>query len=53
DLTFLDNTATSPSINILTDRDDSTCMSLSDQTIVITFNRTYVFTWMRLAVKDI
>ncbi|KAK6991375.1 platelet endothelial aggregation receptor 1 [Biomphalaria glabrata] len=53
DLTVLDNTATSPSINILTDRDDSTCMSLSGQSIVISFNRTYVFTWVRLTVQDI
>ncbi|XP_055884504.1 multiple epidermal growth factor-like domains protein 10 [Biomphalaria glabrata] len=52
DLTVLDNTILSPSNNLLTDKDDETCLSQSVQTITVTFNRTYVFTWLRLAVKD-
>uniref|UniRef100_A0A2C9LZP6 Fucolectin tachylectin-4 pentraxin-1 domain-containing protein n=1 Tax=Biomphalaria glabrata TaxID=6526 RepID=A0A2C9LZP6_BIOGL len=52
DLTLLENTIISPNIDLLTDRDDTTCLNVSIQTINITFNITYVFTWIRLTVKD-
>lgn len=51
DLIFLDKTKTLPNVNLLTDRDDSTCMNISDQ-IVITLQRTDIFTWMRVAVQE-
>ncbi|XP_055887215.1 uncharacterized protein LOC106072369 isoform X3 [Biomphalaria glabrata] len=51
DLIFLDKTRTLPNVNILTDRDDSTCMNISDQ-IVITLQRTDIFTWMRVTVQE-
>ncbi|XP_055884514.1 uncharacterized protein LOC106056033 [Biomphalaria glabrata] len=50
DLTVLENTILSPNNNVLTDRDDSTCLS---QPVTVTFNRTYVLTWLRLVVKDL
>ncbi|KAK6991351.1 hypothetical protein BgiMline_014722, partial [Biomphalaria glabrata] len=49
DLTVLDGTILSPNNDILTDRNDSTCLS---QPVTVNFNRTYVFTWLRLTVKD-
>ncbi|KAI8773634.1 hypothetical protein BgiBS90_026052, partial [Biomphalaria glabrata] len=52
DLTVLENTMLSTNNNVLTDRDDNTCLSDTDQSITVTFNRTYVFTWLRLTVKD-
>ncbi|KAI8773659.1 multiple epidermal growth factor domains protein 11, partial [Biomphalaria glabrata] len=52
DLTILENTVTTPNISMLTDRDDRTCMNISGQTIVITFNRTYVFTCLRATVNE-
>ncbi|XP_055887208.1 uncharacterized protein LOC106066310 isoform X2 [Biomphalaria glabrata] len=52
DLTILENTVTTPNVSMLTDRDDRTCMNISGQTIVITFNRTYVFTWLRATLND-
>uniref|UniRef100_A0A2C9L2J5 Fucolectin tachylectin-4 pentraxin-1 domain-containing protein n=1 Tax=Biomphalaria glabrata TaxID=6526 RepID=A0A2C9L2J5_BIOGL len=52
DLTILENTVTTPNVSLLTDRDDRTCMNISGQTVVITFNRTYVFTWLRATVND-
>ncbi|KAI8773637.1 multiple epidermal growth factor domains 10 [Biomphalaria glabrata] len=50
DLTVLENTILSPNNNVLTDRDDTTCLS---QPVTVTFNRTYVLTWLRLVVKDL
>ncbi|KAI8773638.1 multiple epidermal growth factor domains protein 11, partial [Biomphalaria glabrata] len=49
DLTVLENSILLPNDNVLTDRDDTTCLS---QPVTVTFNRTYVFTWLRLTVKD-
>ncbi|KAI8773661.1 platelet endothelial aggregation receptor 1 [Biomphalaria glabrata] len=52
DLILLDNTPISTNASILTDQDDRSCMDISGQTIVVTFNITYVFTWMRVALQD-
>uniref|UniRef100_A0A2C9KIR2 EGF-like domain-containing protein n=1 Tax=Biomphalaria glabrata TaxID=6526 RepID=A0A2C9KIR2_BIOGL len=52
DLTVLENTILSPNNDVLTDRDDNTCLSPTVKTITVTFNRTYVFTWLSLTVED-
>ncbi|XP_055884515.1 uncharacterized protein LOC129926176 [Biomphalaria glabrata] len=52
DLATIENVIPNPELDNLTDRNDSTCLDQQYQELNITWNRTYVFTWLRIVVND-
>ncbi|KAH9494750.1 hypothetical protein Btru_017789, partial [Bulinus truncatus] len=53
DLATIDGTNVQPpAAEKLTDRNDTTCLQNNQQTVNVTFNTTYVFTWMRIVVNN-
>ncbi|KAH9494746.1 hypothetical protein Btru_017777, partial [Bulinus truncatus] len=53
DLATIEGTYIQPSaVDILTDRNDATCLQNNEKTVNVIFNTTYVFTWMRIVVNN-
>uniref|UniRef100_A0A2C9LDL7 Fucolectin tachylectin-4 pentraxin-1 domain-containing protein n=1 Tax=Biomphalaria glabrata TaxID=6526 RepID=A0A2C9LDL7_BIOGL len=52
DLATIDNVRPNQDLDKLTDRNDSTCLDQQNQLLIIQWNRTFVFTWLRIVVND-
>ncbi|KAK6991354.1 hypothetical protein BgiMline_014725, partial [Biomphalaria glabrata] len=52
DLATIENVIRNQELNKLTDRSDSTCLDHQNQELIIQWNRTFVFTWLRIVVND-
>ncbi|KAK0065079.1 hypothetical protein Bpfe_005637, partial [Biomphalaria pfeifferi] len=52
DLATIENVIPNLELDNVTDRNDSTCLDQQYQELNVTWNETYVFTWLRIIVND-